>query len=360
MNSIALVVDGLKVVVGVDTHKSEHVAVAISTLGARLGSAPFPATTTGYQALVEWARSFGEVRSVGIEGTGSYGAGLTSFVRRQGIKVVECNQSDRRKRRRDGKTDTLDAETAARSVLAGIATAVPKHADGSAEMVREIKIAKDTAVKARSAAIITLKTLIVNAPAELREELTTLGDRELIDTCATMIVGPVTDTTQSCKHSVRALARRYQQLETEVCEHEQVLDDITAVAAPTLRDAYGIGPDCAAEMMIVAGDNPDRIRSEAAFAKLVGVCPIPASSGVTNRHRLYRGGHRQANAAIYRTVIVRMRWHQPTLEYVARRTAEGLSKKDIIRCLKRYVAREIYNGLIADHRRLQHNSQLAA
>ena len=166
MNSIALVVDGLKVVVGVDTHKSEHVAVAISTLGARLGSAPFPATTAGYQALVEWARSFGEARSVGIEGTGSYGAGLTSFVRRQGIKVVECNQSDRRKRRRDGKTDTLDAETAARSVLAGIATAVPKHADGSAdpkhadgsaEIVRQSNIAKDTAVKALSAAIITLK-----------------------------------------------------------------------------------------------------------------------------------------------------------------------------------------------------------
>ena len=171
-----------------------------------------------------------------------------------------------------------------------------------------------------------------------------------------MTVESITDTTQSCKHSVRALARRFQQLETEIVDHEQVLDEITAIAVPTLRDGYGIGPDCAAEMMIVAGDNPDRIRSEAAFAKLVGVCPIPASSGVTNRHRLYRGGHRQANAAIYRTVIVRMRWHQPTLEYVAGRTAEGLSKKDIIRCLKRYVAREIYNGLIADHQ--QHRSQL--
>ena len=360
MNSIALVADGLKVIVGVDTHKSEHVAVAINSLGARLDSSPFPATTVGYQALLDWARSFGEVRAFGIEGTGSYGAGLTSFVRRQGIKVVECNQSDRRKRRRDGKTDALDAETAARSVLAGTATAVPKHADGSAEMLRQIKIAKDTAVKARSAAIITLKTLIVNAPAVLREQLAVLSDRELIDTCAAMIVGPVADTTQACMHSVRALARRYQQLETEICGHEQVLDEITAVAAPTLRDAYGIGPDCAAEMLIVAGDNPDRIRSEAAFAKLVGVCPIPASSGVTNRHRLYRGGHRQANAAIYRTVIVRLRWHQPTLEYVARRTAEGLSKKDIIRCLKRYVAREIYNGLIADHQQRQHQSQLAA
>ena len=151
------------------------------------------------------------------------------------------------------------------------------------------------------------------------------------------------------KHALRALAARWRTLSAEIDRHDELLDILTRAAAPTLREAFGIGPDSAAEMLIVAGDNPTRIRSEAAFAKLCGACPIPASSGVTNRHRLFRGGHRQANAALYRIVIIRMRWHQPTLDYVRRRTAEGLSKKDIIRCLKRFVAREIYHALIEDH-----------
>jgi transposase len=272
-------------------------------------------------------------------------------VRRQAIRVIEVSHCDRRTRRNNGKSDTLDAETAARSVLAGIATAVPKTADGAAEMVRQIKVARDTAVKAKTAAIITLKTLIVNAPGELREALEPLTDRKLIDRCARLLPGgTIADTTASTKHALRALATRWLALSTEIEAHDGVLDTITRGAAPTLREAFGIGPDSAAEMMIVLGDNPTRIRSEAAFAKLCGACPIPASSGLTNRHRLFRGGHRQANAALYRIVTVRMRWHQPTMDYVARRTIEGLSKKDIIRCLKRFVAREIYHALIGDHR----------
>jgi len=236
-------------------------------------------------------------------------------------------------------------------VLAGIATAVPKTADGAAEMVRQIKVARDTAVKAKTAAIITLKALIVNAPGELREALEPLTDRKLIDRCARLLPGgTIADTTASTKHALRALATRWLALSTEIEAHDGVLDTVTRGAAPTLREAFGIGPDSAAEMMIVLGDNPTRIRSEAAFAKLCGACPIPASSGLTNRHRLFRGGHRQANAALYRIVTVRMRWHQPTMDYVARRTVEGLSKKDIIRCLKRFVAREIYHALIGDHR----------
>jgi transposase len=159
----------------------------------------------------------------------------------------------------------------------------------------------------------------------------------------------IINPTESVKHALRALAARWLMLCAEIGTHDEALDAITAAAAPTLREAFGIGPDSAAEMMIVAGDNPERVRSEAAFAKLCGACPIPASSGVTNPHRLFRGGHRQANAALYRIVIVRMRWHQPTIDYVDRRTAQGLSKKDIIRCLKRFVAREIYNALITDH-----------
>ena len=215
---------------------------------------------------------------------------------------------------------------------------------------RQIKVARDTAVKARSAAIITLKTLIVNAPSALREDLDPLTDRKLIDRCHRLKPGEVVDTIASTKHALRAIAARWIALTDEIDAHDVALDAITLAAAPTLRQAFGIGPDSAAEMMIVAGDNPTRIRSESAFAKLCGVCPIPASSGVTNRHRLFRGGHRQANAALYRIVIVRMRWHQPTIDYVARRTLQGLSKKDILRCLKRFVAREAYNGLIKDHR----------
>ena len=234
-------------------------------------------------------------------------------------------------------------------MLAGLATAVPKSADGAAEMVRQIKVARDTAVKAKSAAIITLKTVIVNAPSELREELEPLTDRKLIDRCAGFRPGNIGDTTASTKHALRALAARWLSLSAEIEAHDDVLDTITQAAVPTLREAFGIGADSAAEMMIVAGDNPTRLRSEGAFAKLCGACPIPASSGVSNRHRLFRGGHRQANAALYRIATVRMRWHEPTIGYVSRRTAQGLSKMDIIRCLKRFIAREIYNALLRDH-----------
>ena len=349
-NSIARVEPTVTVIVGVDTHKHVHVAVAIDRVGARLGSCNVTADRAGYSDLMNWARTLGAVEAFGIEGTGSYGVGLASFVRRHAVRVVEVNHCDRRKRRNNGKSDTIDAETAARSVLAGIATAVPKTADGASEMVRQIKIARDTAVKARSSAIITLKTLIVNAPGELRETLEPLTDRKLIGRCAELEPGQLLTPTASVTHALRALATRWLTLSAEIGAHDQALDTITMTAAPSLREAFGIGPDSAAEMLIVAGDNPERIRSDAAFAKLCGACPVPASSGVTNRHRLFRGGHRQANAALYRIVIVRMRWHQPTLDYVIRRTAQGLSKKDIIRCLKRFVAREIFHSLVEDHR----------
>jgi transposase len=347
--TLALIEPDAKVIVGVDTHKLIHVAVAINLLGARLATISVSADRAGYGELIAWARTLGGIEAFGIEGTGSYGVGLASFARRHAVRVVEVNHGDRRKRRNNGKSDTIDAEAAARSVLSGIATAIPKTADGASEMVRQIKIARDTAVKARSSAIITLKTLIVNAPDELREELEPLTDRKLIERCAELEPGVIINPTESIKHALRALATRWLMLCTEIDTHDEALDTITMDAAPTLREAFGVGPDSAAEMMIVAGDNPERVRSEAAFAKLCGACPIPASSGVTNRHRLFRGGHRQANAALYRIVIVRMRWHQPTIDYVERRTAQGLSKKDIIRCLKRFVAREIYNALIADH-----------
>jgi transposase len=350
-SSMTALTETLRIIVGVDTHKYVHVAVAIDSLGVRVEDRSFPVDTGGYKQLSEWAESLGRVTAFGVEGTGSYGAGLTSLLRRQGHQVVEVNRGNRQTRRTAGKSDTADAEVAARQVLAGVATAVPKTADGQVEILRQVKVARDTAVKARTSAIITLKQIIVNAPAELREQLAILGDKALISRCAGFRVGQVTDTTTSAKYTLRALARRWQTLNVEIVDADRVLDRITTETAPTLRQAFGIGPDTAAEMLIVFGDNPERIHPEAAFAKLCGACPIPASSGMTDgRHRLYRGGHRQANAALYRSVIVRMRFHQPTIDYVKRRTAEGLGKREIIRCIKRYLAREIYQHVMADHR----------
>ncbi len=334
-----------RVVVGVDTHKYVHVAVAIDDLGAVLEARSFAADSGGYVQLLDWAAGLGGKLTFAIEGTGSYGAGLTSAVRRRDIGVVEVMRTDRRDRRLRGKSDTLDAENAARAVLAGHANAVPKSADGVVEMIRQVKVAKDVAVKARTAAMISLKQVIVNAPPQLREELQPLSKMALIHRCAALRPGPITTLTASAKHTLRAVARRWQLLNEEITTHEKVLSELTAEAAPDLAAAFAVGPDTAAEMLIVAGDNPERVRSEPAFAKLCGVAPIPASSGMTTRHRLNRGGHRQANAALYRVVIVRMQHHEPTKAYVARRTAEGKTKSEIIRCLKRLLARELWAAM---------------
>jgi transposase len=337
------------VIVGVDTHKYVHVAVALSDQGHRLGQLIVVADRGGYQQLLAWAQAFGRVACFGIEGTGSYGQGLTSYLRRNDHSVVEAGRPDRRDRRERGKSDPLDAENAARSVLAGRATATPRRAEGTSEILRQTKVAKDTAVKARTQAIITLKALIVTATDDLRAELQGLSKAALRDRCAALRPGAVTTPLAATKHALRALARRWQTLEAEIKEHEQIIDTLTQAAAPAMRVAFGIGPDIAAEMLIIAGDRPtERLRSESAFAKLCGAAPIPASSGMTQRYRLNPGGHRQANSALYRAVIVRMRFHPATIAYVTRRTAEGKSKREIIRCLKRYLAREIYHYLLAD------------
>lgn len=331
-----------RVVIGVDTHKFVHAAAALDDFGAVLATETFTADRAGYAELIDWARRLGHILTLAIEGTGSYGAGLTAAVRRSDIGVVEVMRTDRRDRRLRGKSDFLDAENAARAVLGGHASATPKTADGTVEMIRQVKIAKDVAVKARTAAMISLKTVIVNAPDELREQLQSLSKMALIRRCAALRPSQVTTVEAATKHTLRSIARRWVALHEEIAEHEKLLAELIGQTAPQLSAAFGIGPDTAAEMLIVAGDNPDRISSEAAFAKLCGVCPIPASSGKTVRHRLNWGGHRQANAALYRAVIVRMQHHEPTKAYVARRTAEGKSKAEIIRCLKRFLAREIW------------------
>jgi transposase len=332
-----------RVVIGVDTHKHVHVAVALDDIGGRLDTRSFPADRGGYNQLLDWAGSFGARKLVfAVEGTGSYGAGLTSAIRRRGLGVIEVLRTDRRDRRLRGKSDTLDAENAARSALNGTSTAVPKTNDGVVEMIRQIKVAKDVAVKARTAAMISLKAVLVTADPELREQLQPLTKMALINRCAGLRPGPVVSVTAATKHTLRAIARRWQQLNDEIKAHEALLAELTGQLVPQLVDAFGVGADIAAEMLIVAGDNINRVRSEPAWARLCGVAPIPASSGMTHRHRLNRGGHRQANAALYRAVIVRMQHHEPTRAYVTRRTAEGRTKAEIIRCLKRLLAREIW------------------
>ena len=338
-------------IVGVDTHKHIHVAVAIDTCGIHLGDQSFAADSGGYQALLTWAETHGRIQAFGIEGTGGYGVGLARAVRRAGPRVVEVNRADRRLRRVAGKSDRIDAEAAARSVLAGQATATPKTADGAVEMIRQLKVARDTAVQARTAAMNTLKPISVNAPSVVREPLHGLTAPRLLARCAALRPGRLDTPTASAKYTLRALARRWFALAEEIATHDRHLARLTTETSPTLRAGFGVGAHSAAEFLIVFGDNPERIRSEAAFAKLCGACPIPASSGrTTGRHRLYRGGHRQANAALYRSVIVRMRYHQPTADDVVRRTADGRTKREIIRCLKRFLAREIYQRVMTDFR----------
>lgn len=334
------------VIVGVDTHKSTHVAVAIDGNGARLAAYSAPANSEGYIALESWACALGRIEAFGIEGTGSYGAGLSRYLLARDYRVIEVTRPNRQVRHRHGKNDSLDAEGAARSVLSGQALAEPKTQTGSVEMIRHLKIARDTAVKSRSQAMITLKTLIINAPATLRDALDHIkGKVTLVRHIAAFRPGEISSTTASAKTAMQALARRWLMLDEEIRNHDKQLEQLVAARAPNLLASHGIATMTAAEMLILVGDEPGRIRSEAALAKLCGVCPIPASSGKTNRFRLNRGGNRQANAALYRVAIVRMRNHEPTLAYVRKRTRDGKSKSEIIRCLKRYIVREIFTQL---------------
>jgi transposase len=307
-----------------------------------VGSRGFPTTASGYRELIAWARSLGTVRRAGIEGTGSYGASLTRALLAEGIDVIEVNRPDRSTRRRKGKSDAVDAEAAARAVIAGQATALPKTLDGPVEAMRILKIAKDSAVKARVQAVNQLKSVIVSADPALRETLAMLTTRKLITRCADLDANGHDGVTAATLHTLRQLARRIQYLAAEIHDLKKRITTAIKNSMPQLLEVSGIGLDSAAALLIAAGDNPERLRSEASFAALCGVSPVQASSGKTQRLRLNRGGNRSANAALYRAVLTRLRWDPVTQEYLRRRTAEGLSKREIIRCLKRYLARSIY------------------
>ena len=335
----------MQVIIGVDTHQEQHVAVAIDRQGVRLGERYTPATTSGYRELERWSRKLGTIHAFGIEGTGSYGAGSARFLTSRGYSVVEVNRPDRSTRYRKGKSDPTDAEVAARAVLAGVADAIPKSGQGEVEMIRMLKSAKDSAVKARTQAVNQMKALIVTAPARLRETLDGLSVSALSTRCRSFRIHRLSDPMSAAKYALRSLACRYHQLSEEIHNLKAELAQLVGIASPTLLNIIGVGPDTAATLLITAGSNPERLRSEAAFAALCGVCPIPASSGKTNRHRLNRGGDRQANAALHRIVVVRLRCDDRTKEYLRRRTGEGMSKLEVMRCLKRYVAREIFPTL---------------
>lgn len=335
-----------RVAVGVDTHLDNHVAAVKDELGRDLGDRSFPATSAGYGDLLAFAKGFGDVVAFGVEGTGSYGAGLARFLSRAGELVIEVCRPSRQDRYRFGKSDPADARSAARAVLSGEASAVPKAADSRVEMIRMIHTAKSSAVRARTQALNVLKAAVVTAPAQLREELEGLDLSVLVRRAAALRPGDLATPLAAAKHAIQALARRYRELGAEITAHTAALERLTSTTAPRLLHTFGIGPDCAAVLLVAAGDNPGRMRSEAAFSMLCGASPVDASSGRQVRHRLNRGGNRQANAALHRIVCVRMRWHEPTRAYVARRLSEGKTKKEAMRCLKRYVAREVYNILV--------------
>ena len=282
-HSVSNLHEAQTVIVGVDTHKHIHVAVAIDSRGIRLGAHSFGADSEGYRARLTWAEAYGGIEAVGIEGTGGDGVGLSRTVHRAGHRVVEVNRVDRRLRRAAGKSDTSDAEAAARAVLAGQATATPKTADGAVEMMRQLKVARDSAVKARTTAMSTLTQILVNAPPVLREPLQALTDRALVTRCAGLRPGPLDTPVASGTHTLRSLARRWLTLADDSTTHDLHLARLTAETSPTLREGFAVGANTAAAMLIIFGDNPERIRSAAAFAKLCGACPVPASSGMTNR-----------------------------------------------------------------------------
>jgi len=331
---------------GVDTHLDTHVAAAVDHIGGLLGTAAFPATASGYRRLLAWLRGFGEVGRVGVEGTGSYGAALARHLSGQNVSVIEVSRPNRQVRRRHGKTDVVDAIAAARAVMSGEATATPKTHDGSVEGLRILKVLQRSANKSRTQALNQLRSLLVTAPPELRAKLQHLARRDLLATCAAFRVAPDDDSLPGLtRFALRDLAQRIQSLDERLKQVDTRLRRITTVAAPQLVELHGVGPDTASTLLITAGDNPERLTSERSFAALTGCSPIPASSGKTHRHRLNRGGDRQANAALWRIAIVRMASDERSQKYIAKRISEGKSKIEAIRCLKRYIAREVFDAL---------------
>jgi transposase len=336
-----------EIVGGVDTHKQTHVAAAVDGAGRLLGTAEFPATSAGYGELLRWLRGHGGVSRVGVEGTGSYGAGLARYLAREGILVVEVIRPNRQLRRRRGKSDPVDAEAAARAALAKQAEGTPKSADGLVEAMRMIRLARSSAVKARTQAANQIDALVTCAPESLRSRLKGLSLVRMAERARRWHQSDIRDPLSACRATIARLARRWSRLGAEIKHYDQQLKRLTEQVCPQLLASLGVGPEVASCLLVAAGDNPERLCSEASFAAMCGVSPLDASSGQQRRHRLNRGGNRDANRALWIIAMTRLRVDARTKTYAARRTKEGRTRREILRCLKRYIAREVYALLLA-------------
>ena len=335
------------VIGGVDTHADVHVAAAIDANGGLLGIESFPADGAGYECLIRWLTSFGPVVKVGVEGTGSYGVGLTRHLHGEGIVVVEVDRPNRQIRRRLGKSDPIDAEAAARAALSGTATVTPKRRDGAVEQIRVLVIARRSARMQRNQTLNQLRQVVITGPDEVRARFKDRYKTSLVSEAAAMRPhkgsDPIVFTTNVV---IRGLARRIKDLNDEIGSIDDALKELIDTTAPSLLACYGVGVVTAATLLVTAGDNPDRLHTERSWAHLCGVSPVPAGSGKTSgRVRLNHGGDRHANAALYQIVLTRMSSDAETRNYVRRRRAEGLSTREIMRCLKRYVARQTFKHL---------------
>lgn len=337
-----------EVILGVDTHLDVHVGAIIGENGKLLGTRSVSTSSTGYLDLFHWASSFGTLNRAGIEGTGTYGAALCRFLVENDIIVFEVNRPDRAKRRLKGKSDPTDAESAARSVISGTATAIPKLQSGACEAMRIVSISRRSAVKARTQAINQLRAILVSGPQDVRDDLWKSRALDCVNACSR--IGSLGDGVmlEALTTTLKSLAQRWLALTKELRLLDKLLEKLTHKYAPQLRERFGVGPHTAAVLLSVAGDNPERLKSDASLAALCGVNPLPASSGKTIRHRLNRGGNRAANNALWTIAMVRMRSDPRTKAYVARRTNEGLTHKEIHRCLKRYIVRELFPLILSD------------
>ena len=332
---------------GVDTHLDMHVAAAVDANGGVLGVESFPTTPAGYAQLHDWLAGFGDLSRVGVEGTGAYGAGLARSLRGHGLEVIEVDRPNRQLRRRSGKSDTIDAIEAARAALSGRATGIAKTADGDVEAIRALMVARSSARDTRIAWLDQIRALTLTGPDDLRERFRHVNRAQLARAAASLRPSPSSEPiTYATKLAVQTLGRRVVDLDVDKERLDRAIAELVRRVAPALLDIDGVGVHTAAILLVAVGDNPHRVRNEAAFAHLCGVAPIQASSGKTTRHRLNLGGNRQANHALWRIVFTRMSNDTRTRIYVTRRSAEGLSKREIIRVLKRYVARELYPHLV--------------
>ncbi len=338
----------VRVTGGVDTHADVHVAAAVDHNGGVLGIEAFPADPGGFEDLAGWLASYGEIDRIGVEGTGSWGVGLSRFLTEIGIETVEVDRPNRQTRRKQGKSDPTDAVAAARAALSGSASVTPKSRNGPVEQMRVLLVARRSARQQRIQTLNQLRHLVFTAPEPIRARFKDRYKTGLVTEAASMRPrkgsDPIAFTTNTV---IRDLARRIKALNAEMASIDKTLAELIGGTAPSLLELHGVGIDTAASLLVTAGDNPERLRSEASWAHLCGVTPIPASSGKVTRYRLNRGGDRQANAALYRIVLTRMSSDDETRRYVTRRRAEGRSTAEIMRCLKRYVARQTYRHLPA-------------